>query len=194
MPSRQGQFQKGQAAWNKGIPMSEEQRAVLSEARKAYYKRNPTGGWSKFCKNGHEKALYGDPHRCRKCWEIYYAANKDRLSRIAKERWAKGRAEGRLDSRRTAWRLKGILNPDGSPFTIQDYNLAFQIQGGMCKICGAHQSSQSRALCADHDHATGFFRGILCHHCNSALGHAKESKEVLLNIIKYIDGNEAHHE
>jgi hypothetical protein len=90
--------------------------------------------------------------------------------------------------------LKGILNPDGSPFTIQDYNLAFQIQGGMCKICGAHQSSQSRVLCADHDHATGFFRGILCHHCNSALGHAKESKEVLLNIIKYIDGNEAHHE
>lgn len=32
---------------------------------------------------------------------------------------------------------------------------------GRCQACG-----QQRVLCLDHDHATGAFRGWLCHPCN----------------------------
>lgn len=39
----------------------------------------------------------------------------------------------------------------------------------------------------DHCHSTNRFRGILCQHCNHLLGNARDSEEVLLGAIKYLN-------
>ena len=52
-----------------------------------------------------------------------------------------------------------------------------------CEICGA---SDCR-ICFDHDHETGAFRGWLCVRCNAALGYVKDSPELLLLLVKYLN-------
>ena len=54
-----------------------------------------------------------------------------------------------------------------------------------CAICDEEESG--RGLFVDHDHDTGEVRGLLCHHCNSGLGMAKDNVEILKNMIKYLE-------
>jgi len=46
-------------------------------------------------------------------------------------------------------------------------------QGGRCAICGGSPSKGDKHLAVDHNHSKGFgpeaVRGLLCHHCNTAL-------------------------
>jgi hypothetical protein len=45
------------------------------------------------------------------------------------------------------------------------YTELYDLQGGRCGICGTDES-----LVIDHDHRTGFVRGLLCRGCNNAEG------------------------
>lgn len=56
-------------------------------------------------------------------------------------------------------------------------------QGGACAIC--NQTSTKR-LFVDHCHATGIVRGLLCIRCNSVIGHAVDSVDVLQLAIRYL--------
>ena len=64
-----------------------------------------------------------------------------------------------------------------------------------CDICGGNEIAGSRnnrhigkiyALVMDHDHKTGKFRGMLCHHCNRGLGNFKDSTMNLEKAILYL--------
>jgi hypothetical protein len=57
-------------------------------------------------------------------------------------------------------------------------------QGGVCAICGAPDPEH-----VDHDHATGWIRGILCFNCNGGLGQFRDSPEYLANAITYLKGS-----
>lgn len=54
----------------------------------------------------------------------------------------------------------------------------------ICDIC-----ENNTKICFDHDHKTGKFRGWLCNRCNLILGHAKDDKELLKSLIKYLEKN-----
>ena len=56
-------------------------------------------------------------------------------------------------------------------------------QGGVCAICG---SADPQHL--DHDHRTGWVRGILCFNCNGGLGQFRDSPERLARAITYLRG------
>jgi hypothetical protein len=64
------------------------------------------------------------------------------------------------------------------------YQNVFDEQDGLCAICGDQPSK--RALAVDHDHITGKIRGLLCDQCNTALGKFKDSPELLLKAIAYL--------
>lgn len=65
------------------------------------------------------------------------------------------------------WRDSGMLNGQGSIFTRLDYDRLYQIQNGCCALCGKHQSEVSEAFAVDHNHSTGYVRGLLCRQpCN----------------------------
>jgi len=44
-------------------------------------------------------------------------------------------------------------------------------------------------LYVDHCHSSGKVRGLLCHHCNTALGKFQDSVEVLSSAIDYLRKN-----
>jgi hypothetical protein len=71
--------------------------------------------------------------------------------------------------------------------TKEQYEQAFIEQKGCCAICKTHQSELKVSLCADHDHITGKFRGLLCRKCNVGIGFFKDSPELLLKAINYLE-------
>lgn len=75
----------------------------------------------------------------------------------------------------TIWKKYGVFNQDGTTFSNVNYNVAFQVQGGMCAICGKHQSELAQSMVPDHHHETGIFRGLLCHFCNSMVLNVVEN-------------------
>jgi len=70
--------------------------------------------------------------------------------------------------------------------TIEQYNEIFIKQNGCCKICNRHQSEFKRSLAVDHCHKTNKVRGLLCHHCNAAIGHLFEDVFIMEKAISYL--------
>ncbi|MGC5310826.1 endonuclease VII domain-containing protein [Micromonospora zamorensis] len=56
-------------------------------------------------------------------------------------------------------------------------------QGGLCAICGGADPQH-----LDHDHRTGWVRGILCFNCNGGLGQFRDSPMRLARAITYLRG------
>ena len=69
--------------------------------------------------------------------------------------------------------------------TQNDYDLWFEKQNGVCRICG-NAPPDGRNLHVDHDHATGVVRGLLCQTCNSMLGMAQDNVDILAAGIAYL--------
>jgi hypothetical protein len=53
---------------------------------------------------------------------------------------------------------------------------------GVCQACG----KEAFRPCVDHKGKK--FRGIICWHCNIALGHVKDSCETLARLVQYLRG------
>lgn len=58
-------------------------------------------------------------------------------------------------------------------------------QSFVCALCQTNEP-KGRGWQTDHNHKTGVVRAILCHSCNSMIGHAKESPEILLSAFRYL--------
>ena len=72
--------------------------------------------------------------------------------------------------------------------SLEDYNTMLKDQNHKCAICGTDEVDAFKSLLfVDHDHETGKVRGLLCHHCNTALGKFKDSTEILKQAIAYVE-------
>lgn len=68
----------------------------------------------------------------------------------------------------------------------------YRQQVTVCEICGKPETiipagkinKVPNQLCADHNHDTGKFRGLLCNHCNSRLGWLETNKDIIANYLK----------
>lgn len=63
---------------------------------------------------------------------------------------------------------------------------AFRLFNGYCQCCGGTRPGP-KGWCLDHDHVTHQFRGIICGFCNTMLGMARESAQVLSAGIRYLN-------
>jgi hypothetical protein len=75
--------------------------------------------------------------------------------------------------------------------TPQEYETKLANQNYCCAICGKDANKNIRRskvepLCVDHCHTTKKLRDLLCFHCNSFLGHAKDNVDVLLKAAQYL--------
>jgi hypothetical protein len=57
-------------------------------------------------------------------------------------------------------------------------------QRGCCASCG----DQLKRPHLDHCHKTGMIRGILCHHCNIALGMLRDDPIRVMLLLEYLGG------
>lgn len=76
--------------------------------------------------------------------------------------------------------------------THAEFSQQWDRQQGCCAICRGElpdlmtYDNRRRGYAIDHNHNTGEFRGILCTKCNSLLGMAKDSVEVLRRAVTYL--------
>ncbi len=72
--------------------------------------------------------------------------------------------------------------------TYQFFEL-LKAQEYSCAICFSKAPGGRGRFHVDHDHATGQIRGLLCHRCNTILGHAKDNPDTLLRAATYLGKN-----
>lgn len=66
------------------------------------------------------------------------------------------------------------------------FEAKLKAQHHRCAICECPVSLRS---CADHDHQTGRFRGVLCNECNRGLGQFKDSGALIDKAKQYLTLN-----
>ncbi len=61
-------------------------------------------------------------------------------------------------------------------------------QNDSCAICRKQfvHGGKKTNFGVDHCHKTGKVRGLLCYHCNAALGMVREKEEIILSMIAYL--------
>ena len=63
----------------------------------------------------------------------------------------------------------------------------FEEQNCSCAICGtAEPKGRHKTFHVDHCHKTGNIRGLLCHSCNTALGHFKDDPDIIHKAWIYL--------
>ncbi len=88
------------------------------------------------------------------------------------------------ERRRDLYRRFGI--------SIEQYDVMYAEQGGVCAICKKpesaidHKLGSPKRLAVDHCHTSSKVRGLLCWACNSALGKIEDSIPTLEAMILYL--------
>jgi hypothetical protein len=123
----------------------------------------------------------------------YRDANRARLNQQAREYREANKRE--ISKRRKQWETENRMRHASTQrkqllkrtyrLTVDQWHELLQKQEGKCPICKTDDPG-GRNWHTDHDHATGEIRGILCSRCNIMLGHARDSVEILLAAISYL--------
>jgi hypothetical protein len=125
----------------------------------------------------------GLEHRCRSCRNEYkrsfWAKPEVRDRWIKKSKEFRKTHEGQRSRRRSAWKSRYNLSEDV-------YYQMCKTQNYSCAVCGIRVTGNDH-LHVDHDHASGKVRGLLCRCCNTAVGMVRESREILKNLIVYLE-------
>lgn len=87
-----------------------------------------------------------------------------------------------------AW-ARGIKERYG--ITAEQYWALYESQGECCYIC-RRATGRTRRLAVDHDHLTGWVRGLLCSPCNKLLGHVRDDEATLKRAAYYLEYPPAH--
>ena len=69
--------------------------------------------------------------------------------------------------------------------TQEEYEARLREQGGGCAVCG-RPPKPGKSLHVDHDHETGYVRGLLCFSCNAALGHFQDDLDRIDAALTYV--------
>lgn len=142
---------------------------------------------------------------CKDCRRSYSGAAKARPSRFGSHR---ERERHRRENADPAW-LKSNARKSylwtTYRMTPEEYEELHERQSGLCALCKGPEKQLGRGgalkrLSIDHDHACcpgdkscgACIRGLLCMSCNSLLGHARDSSEILLSALEYLNERRGH--
>lgn len=149
---------------------------TLGAARAAGLKRYFTG---QPCRHGHVDERLVSNSLCIVCHRAHWRASKAREPKKfidARNAWGRRRYHADLAASRTRaavanWKRAGITPAWPRP--------------EQCECCGGAPSGRG-GLHADHDHATGKFRGWLCSRCNMGIGQLGDTLANVLRAARYL--------
>lgn len=131
---------------------------------------------------------------CKKCHLIstsrWKRLNLDRANLASRNHY-----KANIEKKRKYNKEYRIKNPDKYRNTwykyeygisLDDYNIIFNLQKGLCNICNKHQNEFKRKLAVDHCHTTGKIRGLLCKDCNTAIGLLKDNIQIIKKAIEHL--------
>ncbi len=122
---------------------------------------------------------------CKLCMRAYYSTPEGKAWRKASRARPAVRA-ARIAYYKSDKRLASHLSKTFN-LSLSVYKQKLITQNNACAICLVlFANIPSRAVHTDHDHATGAFRGVLCHNCNKGLGSFRDSPKFLLNAVRYL--------
>lgn len=128
------------------------------------------------CRAWYERNIESERERARNRMKVYGPKERER-NRI----WAAANPEkARHHSRKKLLGKKYNM-------TIEEHDALFASQGFACGACGSPSPSSKKGWSTDHCHKTGVVRGIVCHHCNIGIGHAKDNIETIRLWISYLE-------
>lgn len=121
------------------------------------------------------------------------------ISSVNGEKYWQSRCKPCEGVRRDTWRAENPdrvraydrrkrLKRDGVEISLDEALAVETVE--RCEACG-DEFPNSRQRHLDHCHRTGRVRGVLCHHCNLALGNVKDDPQRLTLLIKYLDSHGA---
>jgi hypothetical protein len=148
----------------------------------------------------HEAAKDGFRNSCKDCTRLWHKEHRNKPAIRDRERLRhQDDYEKNRDYRIARSRVWALANPERVKrssrssslsrkygMTIEDYDTMLNEQGHKCKICGQDYDPK-KPLCVDHCHNTNEVRGLLCNNCNTLLGMAQDSIDVLFNAIAYLE-------
>jgi hypothetical protein len=101
--------------------------------------------------------------------------------------YARTHKEKRLEYQRTHKKsAKAAQRKSLYGITQEEFEKMLISQDNKCAIC---LEPFVGTPYVDHDHTTSKVRGLLCLHCNTMIGHARENSNTLLNGIRYLEMN-----
>ncbi len=117
---------------------------------------------------------------CRKCSrhreDLYRETRREYRRKLNRERYASEEGYRKHINRYFKYTY-GI--------TFEEYEALATAQQNNCAICGEQPEEGSR-LFVDHCHTTNRVRGLLCFHCNTALGHFRDNTDILKAALNYL--------
>lgn len=145
------------------------------------------------CSSDHATKLYNEliargKKVCRVCdqdvplSDFYpHAGTKDRLHSECKACTMTGNAERKTYTmKRRSYHLMSRYG-----ITLEQYEEILKAQNGVCAVC--FRPPRGKLLSVDHDHVTGFVRGLLCNGCNlRVIGKHRDGK-LFHSAAKYLD-------
>lgn len=86
-------------------------------------------------------------------------------------------------TRDTAWerRLLALY-----ALSAEEYLAIYNYQHKRCCICERATGTGRKRLAVDHDHSSGYVRGLLCQPCNRMLGHLRDDPEAFKRAARYL--------
>jgi hypothetical protein len=112
---------------------------------------------------------------CKSCWNARVKISQDPAKRNAAQRQRYCPAKARDAHLRKKYGLSS-----------EDYDFLLLRQGGKCACCGGPPTTHGK-LVVDHSHQTGKVRALLCSHCNTLLGMAREDPSILKAAISFLE-------
>jgi hypothetical protein len=103
----------------------------------------------------------------------YYHKNYDKIASQRKERRMKDYGRG--------YHLKRTFG-----ISLEDFDEMLKSQDGKCAICLKHHSEEGQAFAVDHDHSTGYIRGLLCRICNKNLLGKHNDRNIFMRAYNYL--------
>lgn len=149
-------------------------------------------GFSRFfvgepCKRGHIAEQYVVNRKCSECSRLEMRENYWKNPELKRQKAAEWASKPENKEKARAYKLKHKRKRPSTYYTtLQREKDAGRPRPPVCELC-AKPNKGNKPIYWDHCHASGAFRGWLCHRCNTVLGQVSDSAVLLHRLADYLE-------